>query len=176
MKIKMLLSVLACCSLFVSGCGYTTSSNLDSRFRAVYVEDFENRIEYSSASGKDIYIPLLEVKAQNAVVDRFLFDGNLKVSEPQTADLILRGELKSYQRDTLRTTDNEDVLEYRVRITVHFKLWDTRREEMVWDEPRFSGEATYFVSGSEATSEDSAIEEAISDLARRIVERTIENW
>ncbi|MFC1510232.1 LPS assembly lipoprotein LptE [Candidatus Omnitrophota bacterium] len=176
MKHRILLSVLLSFVLFVGGCGYTTSSNLSSRFRTVYVEDFKNKITYSSASGKDIYIPLLEVKSRNAVIDRFLFDGNLRIAEAQAADLVLKGELKSYQRDGLRVTDNDDVLEYRVRIIVRFTLWDTRMQEVVWEESSFAGEATYFVTGAEATSEDAAIEEAIVDLARRVVERTIENW
>ena len=176
MKQKMFLSVLLVFALGAGGCGYTTSSNLSSCFRTVYVEDFKNKITYSSASGKDIYIPLLEIKARNAVIDRFLFDGNLRVAEAQAADLVLKGELKSYQRDGLRITDNDDVLEYRVRIIVHFTLWDTRLQEVAWDESSFAGEATYFVTGTQATSEDAAIEEAITDLARRIVERTIENW
>jgi hypothetical protein len=46
----------------------------------------------------------------------------------------------------------------------------------MWKYDRFIGEATYFVTGAQATSEESAVEEATTDLARRIVERTVENW
>ena len=47
---------------------------------------------------------------------------------------------------------------------------------MRWTESNFVGETTYFTSGSLAKSENVAIQDALTDLARRIVERTIEDW
>ncbi len=44
------------------------------------------------------------------------------------------------------------------------------------NEPSFSGEATYFTVGAQAKSESAALEDALTDLARRVVERVIENW
>ncbi len=159
-----------------SGCGYTTGSTLPKSIRTIYVEPFKNSISYMSDQGRNVYLPLLEVDARNAVIDRFLFDGNLKISDPEEADLILKGELKSYSRGGLRYTDDDDVEEYRVQITVSFVMWNTKYKEVAWSEPGFIGEAEYFVTGSEATSESAAITKAINDLARRIVERTIEDW
>lgn len=166
---------LVSCVLF-SGCGYTTKSTLPRSLRTIHVEPFKNRIDYAAGSGRNIYLPLLEVKARNAVIDRFLFDGNLKIADPQEADLVLKGELKNYERTPLRYTDNDDVQEYRVHITVSFELWNAQKEEVSWTEPGFVGEATYFVTGPSAKSEESAVDDAIVDLARRIVERTIEDW
>ncbi|MCK5082038.1 MAG: LptE family protein [Candidatus Omnitrophica bacterium] len=140
------------------------------------MEPFKNSINYTTGTGRNIYFPLLEVKARNAVINRFLLDGNLKIVEPHEADLILKGELKRYERSGLRYTDDDDVQEYRVHITVSFDLIDTRSGEISWAEPNFVGEATYFVTGPSAKSEESAVEAAIVDLARRIVERTIEDW
>ena len=162
--------------IFLTGCGYTTRSTLPKSIRTIHIEDFKNEISYTDGSGRNIYLPLLELDARNAVIDRFLFDGNLKIAEPEEADLILKGRLKSYFRGVLRYTDNQDVEEYRIQITVSFELWDTKRNEIAWSEPGFVGEAEYFVSGSLATTEDAAIKIAIKDLARRIVERTIEDW
>ncbi|MCK5013390.1 MAG: LptE family protein [Candidatus Omnitrophica bacterium] len=168
------------CSLmsivYFSGCGYTTKSTLPASIKTIRVEPFKNSINYTEGTGRNIYFPLLEVKARNAVIDRFLFDGNLKVVEPHEADLILEGELKRYQRSGLRFTDDDDVQEYRVHVTVSFELRDTQSGEVSWSEPNFVGEATYFVTGAEARSEESAVDDAIVDLARRIVERTIEDW
>jgi len=165
--------------LFLSmslSCGYTTKSNLAGRFKTVHVESFKNNIIFTSEGGRNIYLPLLEVDARNAIINRFLFDGNLKPSESSSADLILKGELNQYERSALRYTGDDDVQEYRVHVTVSLELWDSKNQELMWSEPGFVGEATYFVSGPRATSEDSAVDEAIKDLARRAVERTIENW
>lgn len=163
-------------SFFSLSCGYTTRSTLPSHLRTIHVEPFKNDILYEKEGSRNIYLPLLEQKVRNAVIDRFLFDGNLKIANSDHADLILKGKLTSYERGGLRYTDNEDVEEYRVTITVSLELWDPKKQEIVWTEPSFSGETTYFVSGPQAKSEDVAVQDATTDLARRIVERTVEDW
>ena len=176
MKRKKIISGLIVLTLFLSGCGYTTSSSLPGRLKTVYVEPFRNKINYAVENKRNTYFPLLEVKVRDATVTRFLFDGHLRIDESDTADIVLRGDLVEYRRDALRYTDSNDVQEYRVQIFVDLVLWDTEKNELFWAENRFAGEATYFVSGPAAGTESAAVEEATVDLARRIVERTIENW
>jgi hypothetical protein len=149
---------------------------LPSRNKTIHIAPFKNKITYTNEKTPETYIPLLEVKIRNATADRFLFDGNLKVEQSEQADLILRGELLNYQRDALRYTDNQDVQEYRISIVVSLKMWDQNSNELFWEEPSFVGDTTYFVSGPSAKAETVALEDAINDLARRIVERTIEDW
>lgn len=159
-----------------AGCGYTSRSTLPKTIKTIHVELFKNEIGYATEGKRPIYLPLLEVKVRNAIVDRFLFDGNLKIAEAERADLILKGNLKSYERTPLRYTDDGDVQEYRVHITVSLECRSTKTEEASWTEAGFVGEATYFVTGALAKSEESAVDAAIQDLARRIVERTVEDW
>lgn len=176
---KLSKNILFFCFLstvLFSGCGYTTKSTLPKSIKTIYVEPFKNSISYTSGSGRNVYFPLLEVDVRNAVIDRFLFDGNLKIAEAHKADLILKGELTNYQRSALRYTDDEDVEEYRVHITVSFELQSARAGMTSWTEPGFVGDATYFVTGPLVSSEESAVANAVTDLARRIVERTIEDW
>ena len=160
----------------MTGCGYSTHSAFVGHYKTIHVEPFKNKIVYGTETIRNTYIPLLEVKITNAVADRFLFDGNLKVRKKDTADLILKGELINYDRGALRYTEDEEVQEYRITITVSLTLWDSVKNEAVWTEPNFSGDTTYFTSGALAKSEGTAIEDAVNDLARRIIERTIENW
>ncbi|OGX20111.1 MAG: hypothetical protein A2Y04_05895 [Omnitrophica WOR_2 bacterium GWC2_45_7] len=142
----------------------------------VHVEVFKNEIDFTQGERRNLYFPLMEVKMRNAIADRFLFDGNLKIAEGDDADLVLKGVLKNYDRGALRYEENSDVQEYRVQIFVSLELWDVEKQEIVWQEPNFVGESTYFVTGSLAKSESVAVDEAMTDLARRIVERTIEDW
>ncbi len=162
--------------VYFSGCGYTTKSILPKSIKTIYIEPFKNNINFTTGTGRNIYLPLLEIDVRNAVIDRFLFDGNLKIAKPEVANLILKGELNNYERSGLRYTDDDDVEEYRVHITFSFEMYNANNDEVSWTEPGFVGEATYFVSGPLATAEESAIDAAIVDLARRIVERTIEDW
>ncbi|MBI3617778.1 MAG: LptE family protein [Candidatus Omnitrophica bacterium] len=162
--------------VLIAGCGYTTKSTLPSSIKTIHVETFKNNIDFAAEGRRNLYLPLLEIKVRNAVINRFLFDGNLKISEADKADLVLKGQLLSYDRSALRYTDNGDVQEYRVHITVSLEMHNAQSEEAVWTETGFVGEATYFVTGASARSEEAAVEDAITDLARRIVERTVEDW
>jgi len=162
--------------VIVSGCGYSTSSSLSSSLQTIYVESFENQINFIKDERNQTYFPLLEVKARNAIADRFLFDGNLKISSKETADLVLKGALKNYEKRALRYDDNDDVEEYRVYITVSLEMWNQNEGIMLWQENGFTGEGSYFLTGTLAATEDTAVAEAILDLGRRVVERTIEDW
>ena len=169
----LILMVMTCSAI---NCGYSTSSLLPARIKTIHVEPFKNKIDYSSERNRNLYLPLLENSVRNAVIDRFLFDGNLKIAEVDTADLILKGELIDYARDPLRLTDNDDVEEYRIHITVSLVLWDPLHKLELWRESEFIGETTYFVAGTLAKSETKALEDAMTDLARRVVARVIEDW
>lgn len=162
--------------LLLSGCGYSTRSLALGKLRTINVEPFKNKILYGTESSRNVYLPLMEVKITNAITDRFLFDGNLRIANKDKADLVLQGELINYQRDALRYTENNDVQEYRITITVAMTLWDNIEQKPVWSESSFSGDTTYFTTGSLAKSENAAVEDAMKDLARRVVERTVEDW
>jgi hypothetical protein len=181
MKKTLICFFILASLLPVSGCGYTTSSALPSNLRTIFIPAFKNNITYTTqrASGSENYFPLMEVKVRNAIEERFLFDGKLRLAKTaEEADLVLKGELVGYQKDPLRFTaeDEDKVQEYRIRILVDLVLRDKDEEQPLWEEKGFAGEATYFITGANATSESSAIENATADLARRVVERTIENW
>jgi outer membrane lipopolysaccharide assembly protein LptE/RlpB len=173
---RILFTILAAC-VVLTGCGYSTRSLISDKYKTVYVAPFENKIDYLNQSDRKIYIPGLETRVHQAVIDRYLFDGNLRIGQEGATDLVLKGQLLSFDRDELRLTSSEDVKEYRLRVTVALTLIDpVDNNKVVWSEPAFSGEATYYVSGPLAKSESATIDEAILDLARRTVARTIEDW
>jgi hypothetical protein len=53
---------------------------------------------------------------------------------------------------------------------------DLRTNALLWEEERLTGDTTYFAIGANAESESQALARAVQDLARRIVERTVESW
>ncbi len=175
-----LLVVLLSSILMVSGCGYTTSSLLPTNFKSIYVNNFANKInitaEQSNLRMYRGYRPGIETDVTKAVINRYIFDGNLKVFSKEDADLELTGELVDFRREPLRYDANDNVEEYRVKFIVDMELKDVKSGKIVWSEKGFSGETTYRTSGSLAKGEDAAINDAVSDLARRIVERTVEGW
>jgi citrate lyase gamma subunit len=168
----MILAVL----LAFPGCGYTTGSVISSRFKTIFVQPFENKIDYMNSDDRKVYIPQIETTIRSAVIDRVMLDGNLKIAEEGDSDLVLKGKVVAFTRDELRLTTNEDVKEYRLTVTVGLTLYDPVNEKVVWEEPSFSGDATYYTTGPNAKSEAAAIQDAVNDLARRAVARIIEDW
>jgi hypothetical protein len=167
-------------SLALSGCGYTTRSLIAGKYKTIHITPFVNKIELTLESNSNnkykVYRPMLETEVTRAVINKFLYDGNVKPVAEDIADLALKGELVEFRRDPLRYTTSDDVEEYRINVVVNMSLWDKKNEKLVWEEKNFSGNATYFVTGSQAKSEEQAVQEAIKDLSRRIVERVVEQW
>ena len=163
-----------------AGCGYTTHSALPGNLRTVFVKPFVNRIditaEVTDLSRFKIYRPLLESQISNAIIARYQADGNLRVATPQRADAILTGELVDFRREALRYDTGRNVEEYRLSVVVNLELRNARTNEVLWTEENFIGDATFFVTGGLAEVEPPALDRAVKDLARRVVERTVENW
>lgn len=176
MKLRLMAGLLFGLMGVISSCGYTTRSLLPPNLRTIYVEPFKNRIDFTEEGKRNLYFPLLENDVRREIVDRYLFDGNLRIGKEGEADLILRGELLNYERNALRISEDEQVEEYRIHIVVSLQLIDSEKNEARWIEPSFVGEATYFVTGAKAKSESQALNDALEDLARRVVERTVEDW
>ncbi len=184
MKIKFdkILILLAICflPLAISGCGYTARSMISDKYKTIYITPFVNKVDITTetdvARKYKIYRPALETEVTRSVTNKFLFDGNLKPGKKETADLTLSGELREYRRDPLRYDENSEVQEYRINLVVNIKLWDNKENKLYWEESGFTGASTYFISGPTAKSENTAIDDALSDLSRRIVERTVEQW
>ncbi len=166
---KMFLLLMA---VVVAGCGYSTRSLVSDQYRTIFVAPFENKINYMAQDTRRVYVSGLEGKAREVIVDRYLFDGNLRLADEDTADLVLKGQLLGFEREELRLDQNATVKEYRIRVTVALTLWDPVTNKVVWEEPSFVGEATYYTS----TPESAAMDAALKDLALRVVARTVEAW
>ena len=179
-KTFLVMAFLGCGVIALNGCGYTTRSMISDKFRTIYIVPFVNKIDITSdadtANKYKIYRPMIETEITRSVMERFLFDGNLKPTKEGDADLTLKGEVVEFRKDPLRYTDSDTVEEYRINLVVNISLWDNKENKLAWEEKGFTGDTTYFTTGSSAKSEDTALNDALTDLARRIVERAVEQW
>ncbi len=178
--VRKFTAALFAALFFISGCGYTTKSLLPSNLKTIYVDNLVNKIRVTAESSDERmyrgYRPGMELEATRTIRDKYLTDGNLRIADAGTADLILTGELIDFRNEALRYDRNNDVQEYRVRIVVSLQLKNAGDGKVRWAENYFAGESLYTTSGPLAKSETTAIKEANADLARRVVERTIEEW
>ena len=82
-RINLFLTIA--CLLFVtalSGCGYTTRSMLYGKYNTIYIAPFSNKVDIAQETFSEnkyrIYRPMLETDITKKVINRYLFDGNLK--------------------------------------------------------------------------------------------------
>lgn len=179
-RLLFLLLPFAAILFPLSGCGYTQKSLLPEHIKSIYVPPVKNGIDLSAEiSDKDrfrIYRPGVEVEITNAIINRFIFDGNLKVESQDRADAVVEATLTDYRRDALRYSESDDVQEYRLNIVLDVKVTDAKDHKVIWQDAHLTGDTTFFLSGPRAVSEDEAAAKAVEDVARRVVENTIEVW
>ena len=172
MKQRYVISIMLIIGIVVAigGCGYTSKIILPSGVKTIYVPNFKNSI---SQSDQYTYEWGLEIDVTNGVIDRLIYDGNLKVVKKDEADAFLVGEIIGYNQGVVRYTSTDSVDQYRLYVAV--KLVFKRREtgEILWTEPNLSGNSEYYVG---ATTERAAADAAIEDLAKNIVNRIVEDW
>lgn len=174
-RTTFLLALLA-----LAGCGYSATRLLPAAYQTVYVEPFANRIpiteEVSERFGFQTSLPELEERVTRGVINRFLFDGSLRVTtKPEEADLKLGGEIIDFYRQPVRRLEDGTVEEYRLNLAASVSARD-REGKVIWSDANLVGDTTYFVTGALAKSETVAVDDLITDFSRRIVEGIVENW
>jgi len=171
---------IICTLVFLCGCGYVTRSVISTGDASVYVDNFVNKIDITQEISDEkpyyAYRPAVESDITRAIIDRFIFDGNYRIKESESAHFMLKGELVDFRRDPLRYDTNENIIEYRISVAVNMEFQDLKEKALLWQERNFAGESTYRTTGEFAKSENVAVEEAITDLARRVIARAVENW
>lgn len=158
---------------FLTSCGYTQEAKIPGGIKTIAVRTFKNEIPPKEQFA---YRPGLEVELTNALIDRFIFDGNLKVVDESKAEAILEGAIISFEQEGLRFDRLESVEEYRLFLVIKFKLMDRRTNKVIISEPNFSGRAEFFVNRNPASNRRLAANSATFDLARSLVDRIVEEW
>jgi hypothetical protein len=184
MKRQLIFLLAVFCAASLAGCSYATHTTAYKEATRIYIKPFENKVdlnierEYSDRNPYRLYRAGMETKVTDAIIDRFQVDGYLKVvSRQDDADLVLSGALVNFDKQPLRYDQrSEDVDEYRANIIVDMSLENVPQSKTTWSEKGFVGFFEYNQTGPNSVSEDAAINNAIADLAKRIVERTVEDW
>ena len=153
---------------------------LPEHIRTVHVAEVENKIniggEVTSRQGFQVYRPGLERQLRNAVMERIIFDGHLKISPQDKADSVLKLELLEFRRDPLRYNQDDTIAEYRVHVVASASFTDRRENKSIWSTSSISGNKDFHLAGELAISEDEAVELALEDLSRHVVESILEIW
>ena len=170
----------AVCCVLSLGCGYTTRPGLATHLKTVYVKPFTNQIDFTQINRNVERLPVyrhgMEADITKEIINRYQFTGLLRPASAEQANCQLEGALVEFRRDALRHDASQQVEEWRLTLVVNMQFYDRTTQTLLWEEQGFTGDATYFATGPKAESESKALSRAVTDLARRVVERSVENW
>ncbi len=163
------LAVAAVLVALAGGCGYSLHGNLPGRVRTVAVPVFTNRTSE----------PAIESLLTQAVVEAFATNGRLRVVKPEEADAILEGEVVGYEIQALAFDPRASIRQYRLVVTMNLRFRDVKRNELLFEQPRFQEKADFRVIGAVSQTisrEESALRSAATDIARSIVSLAVDRF
>ncbi len=149
-------------------CGpYTFNPNLPGYIKSVAVPLFKNPRTFKYGAERVL---------TDAVIDEFVADGSLEVAGEDVADSKLQVEIVNYKKEALSYDVQEVVKEYNLAIVVSVTFTDLINNQVLWQEPSMYESVTYYAIGSNAETEDDALKRLAEELARKIVNRTLQGW
>lgn len=159
--------------LIIAGCGYTAGSLVPGHIKTIYVESFKNETNE----------PDIDIEATNNIKDRFAWNGQLEiVNDKDQADSMLSGTITDYEKQPLAFGDNDEITEYRLVITVDMVFYDLINDKVIWQEEDFKVDSEYYSTlreqkfSSAQIDREKLIENVTDELAREVVNRTVEGW
>lgn len=155
-------SAVVLLSIMTAGCGvYSFSGHGIGGISTIAVEPFDNQ---TAEMG-------IREDLSDAIVSSLLSNRTLTIAGQANADAILRGTITGFSDNPFTFTENEEVKENRVTITVEIKLIKPGQSEPLW-EGRLSGEGSYaYLTGSLDERQqgiDLALEQLVIDLMNRL--------
>jgi len=186
--VSMLIVIgLAAGSGILTGCGYSSVGSLDPKYQTIAVTPF-----YDKTPEYGLQAPLSE-----ALTRKFIHDSRLRVVKRDEADLLLEGVIRSVERRGLTYDRNDETTQALYVVTAGARLTDLRSGQVLWEEPMFTGESTFFTRAAGRSTdrlrgnartfiptvrslpteqENRALSEALEQLATVIFLRVVEPW
>lgn len=147
--------------VLVSGCGYSQKSLIDRKINTIYISIFEN----------NTFVRGIEFDIAKAVKDEIMSRTSLRIVQKDSADVIMTGKIGGSAQAAL-SQSRDNIVESSVSISAGVTLLDTRTGRNM--SGGAGGSASFIVDRGENVQ--SATEEAIASLARRLVDNLEEKW
>lgn len=117
--------------------------------------------------------PRAEALATSAVADAFVQDGTYRIANPDHADAVLEGNLKSIKYNNIRGTRLDTLFpeELANTVTLEWTLRDARDPTRILASGKSSGTSQLFVSSNLQTARNNALPEALERAGEVLVSR-----
>lgn len=142
---------------------------LPAHLKSVAIPQFENETsEYT-----------LEQDVTNAVVQKFVTNGHLRIVDEKSANCVVKGRIVEYRNAVFGISNSDLAQEYRVTIVVSVVFKDLVKNREIWHDDAIVKTANYYVQpvpGQQAKTELDGRKEAIQKIADEILSRSVESW
>ncbi len=153
----------------VNACSYSfTGASVPSHLKTIAIPLVKDR----SGSGE----PDMANEFTNELIQKFLDDNNLDVTDKRTADALLECSVSSLQ-DKLETVSGSGETATQRRLTINVKVLykDLVKKNTILDK-NFSNYVTYSTSGDTFQARKDAIQEVIELITEDILLGVVSNW
>lgn len=167
-KVNATALALAIAAAAVLSCGpYTFNPNVPGYIKSVAIPLFKNPRTFKYGAERVL---------TDAVIDEFVADGTLDVAGEDVADSKLQVEIVNYKKEALSYDVQEVIKEYNLAVVVSGTFTDLINNQVLWQEPSMYESVSYYAIGPNAETEDDALDRLAEELARKIVNRTLQGW
>lgn len=159
---------LALLVVLVAGCGVYSASTgrVDDSIKRVAVRYLENLTSE----------PNIGVELADAIILALQTDNTLKVVEEGGSDTILSGSVVRYKLKEAFAQEDLTVNQYQVQISVILDLQYRATGEKIFTKKRFSGTGNYILDDPNGTTEQTARDEAATEIVKDILALVVEGW
>ena len=164
-----LVALLTLTSFFLLGCaGYHVGPVTKRSFKSIAVPMFRNTT----------LRPQLEAQISNAVIQRLQQDGSLRIESEARADVVLRGSIVKYYRESLRSlrSDANIPREFEITITVSVEATDRRTGETVLKSTLVDGKSDVLLGEDQQSAEEQVLPLIADNIAKRVAGLLVESW
>ncbi len=161
------LMALAAAAIWIGCANYQLGTTLPPHLRTISVATFENASEE----------PNIESSITAATLREFQRDGQLKIKDPEEADILLTGTVIKYQLEALRANRNhpKSTAEYKAVLMIHIRAVERRTGKKIVEQ-NVSGSKIFDASGDLVSARRNILPDVSTDLARKIVDAVISAW
>ena len=159
---------LVCIPVGCRSLGYSVGSTLPPDIKTIHVPTFVNK------TGE----PQIESTLTRAAIQGFQREGNLRITDTDSADLILNVKVIGYDAVPVRydADDPKQTEEYRLTITAQITVNRGNKRGLFIPTQVVSGYEVFAMVGDMSSSKLAALPGAADNLAKTIVERVVEYW
>ncbi|MBI5206535.1 MAG: hypothetical protein HY934_01965 [Candidatus Firestonebacteria bacterium] len=144
----------------IGGCGYTAKRVLPENIKTISLILFSNKtLQYK-----------IENIFSDKLIEEFIMDGRLKVSNKDSADSILSGEISQYLKQPAAVDKNKNILEYKLTLIISVSLKDNK-DAILYEEKNIRASYNYY---PERQSEEEALDRLMKNMSRKLVKEIIE--